>query len=206
MDDLNNDNSLETDLGVKSLSKGQGSFAGDVAVLGGGAVAAHLIAFGCAPIVSRLFAPEAFGAAAIFVAITVIIVEVSSLDYDRAILLHRTDSEAVSLLVLSLLTLVAVTGIVCLVVGLFGDAIGKWFKVPSLATYKRWFPFAVFAGGLNFPLRYWYMRHKRFKKLAALNVAETFTSFSGSISAGAAGFISRWVLIITRIFARCVPS
>jgi len=192
--------------GPLEVKKGTGSFAGGVAALGGGAVAAHLIAFGSAPVISRLFAPEAFGAAAIFAGIVMVLGTVASLRYESALMLPRRDRDAANLLAVCCLAVVAATGFVCAAAWFFGRAAAELLRAPALARLSWLLPVAVFTWGLGLPLRAWATRYRRFRSLAAVNVAETATSSAARIASGWAGLIGAGPLIVTGVVARAVPS
>jgi len=189
----------------EAIPKTDLSFAGGVMALGGGAAAAHLIAFVCAPVVNRLFGPEAFGAATIFTSALLVIGIVSPLRYESALMLPRQDRPAANLLILSCLCVAIVTGVTCLLVALFGDAAAAAVQAPVLAKYKWLLPAGVFAWGVSLPLRAWATRHKRFKSLGALSTAETATSSLTRIAAGWVKFLGAGPLIITGVLARAVP-
>lgn len=182
-----------------------GAFASEVLALGGGAAVAHLIAFACTPIISRLFAPEAFGAADIFASAVLVIGVVSSLRYESALMLPADDREAASLLVVSCLSVALITAATCLAVAMFGDGLAAAIRASQLARYKWLLPVGVFSWGIGLPLRTWAARHKRFKSLAAVSVAETATSSGMKIVAGWAGILGAGPLIVTGVLARAVP-
>ena len=84
------------------MSKPSSSFAANVLKLVTGSVIAQGLGVLAAPVIARLFAPEAFGVAALFVSITGIIGVVACLRYELAIMLPKTDEEAANLLGISL--------------------------------------------------------------------------------------------------------
>ena len=83
------------------MSELQTGFAANVSKLIFGSIFAQGIGVLIAPIVARLFAPEAFGVAALFASITSIIGVLACLRYELSIVLPKTDEEAANLLGLS---------------------------------------------------------------------------------------------------------
>ena len=81
------------------MSKSSSNFAANVLKLVTGSVFAQGIGVLVAPIVARLFAPEAFGFAALFTSIAGIISVVACLRYELAIMLPKTDEEAANLII-----------------------------------------------------------------------------------------------------------
>ncbi|HUV60027.1 MAG TPA: hypothetical protein VMW09_07940 [Desulfatiglandales bacterium] len=69
-----------------------------------------------APIIARLFAPEAFGVAALFASITGIVGVVACLRSELSIMLPKTDEEAANLLGLSLFFVLIITDISALII------------------------------------------------------------------------------------------
>src|SRR5690625_1179760 len=76
-------------------------FLRSVAYVGGGAAAAQLITVAFAPIITRLYGPEAFGVLALFTSLVAILTPVTSLAYVHAIALPSDDEDAIALLGLS---------------------------------------------------------------------------------------------------------
>lgn len=187
-------------------AKGGGRFAGDVLALGGGATIAHVIAFGCSPIISRLFTPEAFGVAAMFAGIVLIAGRSLSLRYESALMLPADDADAANLLVLSCICTVIGSGLLCLGVAVGGDWLGEALHARALMTYRWLIPVGVFTWGIALPLRAWTARHRRFRSLAAVNTAETAISAVGRIAAGLAGLTGGGPLIVTGVLARSVAA
>jgi len=188
------------------VDKGTGSFVGAVVALGGGATIAHIIAFGCAPVINRLFSPEAFGTAAMFAAIVLALGVVASLRYEAALMLPASDADAANLLVLSSLCVSVVSGLTAILVWLLGDYVVGALHAPQLARYKWLLPVGVLSWGLSLPLRSWAVRCKRFASLAMVDVAETSASSGGRIGTALAGVLGAGPLIVTGLVARALPA
>ena len=78
--------------GTPDVTTRQNSFVGDVLKLTGGAVFAQALGLLITPILSRLFAPEAFGTAAIFGSLLQVCTVVVCLRYELAIMLPEKDA------------------------------------------------------------------------------------------------------------------
>ena len=105
------------------MSKLPTSFAANVSKLITGSVLAQGLGVLVAPIVARLFAPEAFGVAALFASITGTIGVVACLRYELSIMLPKSDEEAANLFGLSLFFVLIITGISALIIFFAGDLI-----------------------------------------------------------------------------------
>ncbi len=116
------------------MSKLQSSFAANVSKLITGSVFAQALGVLAATIVARLFAPEAFGVAALFASITGIIGVVACLRYELSIMLPKNDEEAANLLGLSLFFVLIFTGISALNIFFAGNVIVGLLNSPELKT------------------------------------------------------------------------
>jgi len=159
-----------------------------------------------APIVTRLFAPEAFGVAALFASITGIIVVVACLRYELAIMLPKTDEEAANLLGVNLFFVLIITGLSVLVIFFAEDAIVNLLNSPELKKYLWLIPISVFIGGTSMALNYWNSRTKHFGRLSITRVVSSITMQVIKLGAGFAGFVSGGVLIGTGIIGGIVST
>jgi len=182
------------------------SFAGNVLKLVTGSVFAQGLGVLAAPIIARLFAPEAFGVAALFVSITGIIGVVACLRYELAIMLPKTDEEAANLLGLSLFFVFIITGISALIIFFAGDVIVGLLNSPELKKYLWLIPISVFVGGVFLALNYWNSRTKHFGRLSIARVVSSVVAQTTKLGAGFAGFVSGGVLICTGIFGNVIST
>jgi O-antigen/teichoic acid export membrane protein len=188
------------------MSKQSSGFAANVLKLVTGSVFAQGLGVLAAPIVARLFAPEAFGVAALFASITGIIGVVACLRYELAIMLPKTDEEAANLLGLSLFFVLIITGISVLIVFFAGDVIAGLLKSPELKKYFWLTPVSVFCGGIFLALNYWNSRIKHFGRLSIARVVSSVVAQTTKLGAGFAGFVSGGVLIGTGILGQIVST
>jgi len=179
-------------------SSSQGFIANVLKLVGGSAIAQGLVVL-TAPIVTRLFAPEAFGIVALFTSITSVIIAVSCLQYELSIMLPEKDEEAANLLGLSVFAVLIISGLSGLIVLLGSDWIIETFDAPNLRKYMWLISPAVFIGGLFTALNHWNSRTKHFGRLSVARVLSSTVTQTTKIGAGLAGFTSGGVLIITRI-------
>ena len=152
------------------MSKSSFSFAGDVLKLTSGTVFAQGLGVVVAPIVTRLFMPEAFGIAALFASITAIIGMVACLRYDLSIMLPESDEEAVNLLGVSLLFVTMITCISALVIFFAHDALINLLNAQRLRKYLWLIPPAILIVGTGMALRNWNSRTKQFGRLSVVQV------------------------------------
>ncbi|VAX13628.1 hypothetical protein MNBD_GAMMA24-929 [hydrothermal vent metagenome] len=154
-----------------------------------------MITFSLTPVISRIFDPSDFGVAALFVSIATIISVAAPLCYDRAVVLPEEDERGALLAWLALLSLIAVSGLGMLVLGLlyvfgiplpFADRIGAWIWLV---------PATVLLMGFIKIQEGWLTRSKRFKVMAASDVTQALLTTGGRLSCGALWGSSVWALI-----------
>ena len=182
------------------------TFAGNILKLVTGSVFAQGIGVLAAPIIARLFAPEAFGVAALFVSITGVIGVVACLRYQLAIMLPKTDEEAANLLGLSLFFVLIITGISAMIIFFAGNVIAKSLSSPELKKYLWLIPAAVFINGIFLALNYWNSRTKHFGRLSVARVISSVVVQITTLGAGFAGFVSSGILIGTAILGKVVST
>lgn len=186
------------------MPKPQSSFAANVSKLITGSVFAQGLGVLVAPIVARLFAPEAFGVAALFASITGIIGVVACLRYELSIMLPKTDEEAANLFGLSLFFVLIITSISALVVFFAGDAIVGLLNSPKLKKNLWLIPISVLGSGTFMALNYWNSRNKHFGRLSIARLISSVFVQSARLGAGCAGFVSSGVLIGSGILGQIV--
>ncbi len=182
-------------------SKGRGRFAADVMKLAGGTTFAQALGILVAPVLTRLYAPDAFGTAAIFISIVGIIGVVSCLRYELAIMLPERDEDAASLLAVSLLFVPIVAGLSAISILFARDPIMRLLKAPDLAPYLWLLPLIVLAHGIFLALNYWNSRTKRFGRLSVAKGAQSIVTSGTQLGLGIAGITQAGGLIGSKVLA-----
>jgi O-antigen/teichoic acid export membrane protein len=188
------------------MSKPSSSFVENVLKLVTGSVFAQGIGVLVAPIVTRLFAPEAFGVAALFASIAGIIGVVACLRYELSIMLPKTDEEAANLLGVSLFFVLIITSISALIIFFADDLIVNLLNSPELKRYLWLVPIVVFVTGIFTALNYWNSRTKHFGRLSIARVISSVVAQTTKLGAGFAGSVSGGVLIGTSILGQIVST
>ncbi|QCS49051.1 lipopolysaccharide biosynthesis protein [Picosynechococcus sp. PCC 11901] len=164
------------------------SFGKDVLKLVSGTAVAQALSILAAPILTRLYAPEAFGVVALFVSITSIINVIACMRYELAIMLPESDEEAANLLGVSLSFVVLIS---CLTVPLvwFGKSfILDIFNASELAAYLWLIPPMVFFSGAFLALNYWNSRTKKFGRLSIARIIQSFGTTGIQLGAALIGY------------------
>jgi lipopolysaccharide exporter len=187
-----------------SLKKG--SFLTDVLKVSTGTIIAQVLLVLIAPILTRLFDPEDFGLAALFVSLSAIIGVIVCLRYELSIMLPDTDEEASNLLALSLV-LALVVSIVSFVAFYFGqNLIVTLINSPQIRPYLYFIPLSVFFVGSVRALNYWNSRRRQFGRLSVSKVINSISTGSVQLSTGFGGLASGGSLIFAYVLGWVVSS
>lgn len=169
-----------------------------------GALLAQALGVLTSPIVTRLFAPEAYGISTIFSSVTTIITVIACLRYEPAIMLPKTHEEAANVLAVSLCSVLIIT-LFCTSIVIWGSGpILRVIRTPDLKNYLWLIPVAVFFSGAYLALNYWNTRTTHFGRLSVVQIISSITMQTFKLTAGFAGFVSGGVLIGTGILGGMV--
>lgn len=149
------------------------AFARGVSVLVGGTAGAQLLTVLAAPLLTRLYSPEAFGLLAVYGGLLALFTVVASGRYQMAIPLPEGDREAAEVVVLSLAVVVVTTTISAVMVGLWGEQLAGLLGVPALARWLWLLPLGVaFSGGYQ-AVSYWALRTRAYSTIASTRIKQS---------------------------------
>lgn len=188
---------------MKQKSSG---FLTNVLKLVGGSAFAQGLGVLVLPILSRLFAPQAFGVAELFTSITIIISVVACLRYELSIMLPESDAEAANLFGVSVVFTIIVSLITGIVFFIFGNNISGLLHSEELEIYLWLVSPAVFFSGLFLALNYWNSRTKHFGRLSLARVASSSVNQATRLFTGFTGFVSAGALIGASILGNCIST
>lgn len=156
------------------------AFARDTAVLVMGTAAAQLVAVAGLPVLSRLYAPAAFGQLAVFTAVASIGSILITLRYETAVMLPRDDDESRTLVALALRLALAV-GVALAALALLPLA-WPW---PALAELGPWLAGAVVAAIGTAWLavaNVAFSRQRAYRRLAAVRVGQSLLFVAAALA------------------------
>jgi lipopolysaccharide exporter len=186
----------------KQTSKKDSNFFSDVLKLVTGSGFVQVFRVLVSPILSRLFLPEYFGIMQNYLSIAKPLGMVSSLRYDRAILLPKEDKYAANMLVLSLgLTFIS-SGSLFLLIWLFGDQVAAALNSPELAGYLWFIPLSVAALGIFEALKQWNSRERKYMRLSIAQVGSEVLGDGLTVGFGFAGFTSGSLMILMQVIGQ----
>jgi len=187
-------------------AKRKTGFAGDVLKLVSGTTFAQALGILAAPILSRLFAPEAFGVAALFSSVVAVIAVFATMRYERAIMLPADDADAANLVGVSLGITLVVSLLTVLLIRWGQGPLLRILNAPDLAPYLPLTALGVFFAGTIFTLNYWLSRLKRFGRMSVVKVTNSVVTTSTTITVGSVGYNSGGAMIGSRLAGQAVAA
>lgn len=163
----------------------KGSFKAHVLTLMSGTAIAQCIAVAVSPILTRLFPPEDFGVFGVYASVASIVIVVSTLRYEQALMLPKGNKEAAHLFWASLLAVAGITALSLITCILFLNKILVVLEIPALGHWLLLLPCSVFFGGVFLTLNSWSTRQKQFKRASYSQIARAAAVSSVQISSGA---------------------
>lgn len=176
-----------------------GEFTRNVLTLFTGTTIAQAIPVLISPVLTRLYSPNDFGIAALFVSVTSIFGVIANGRYELAIVLPVEDEDAINITALAILIAACLSIFLLLIVIIFNHQIASLLKSQEIAPWLYFAPLVVFLTGLFNALNYFHVRIKSFKKIATANVYRSIVSATvqlglGFLKAGATGLISGQIM------------
>ena len=201
-----NDSTTPVEAPAEKISQKDTKFFSDVLklVTGSGFVQAFRVIM--SPILSRLFLPEYFGILQNFLSITKPLGLISSLRYDRAILLPKERKVAANMLVLSLAITLIFSVVMVGFVWLFGEDVAHALNSPELARYLWFAPAFIAALGIFEALRQWNSRERKYMRLSIAQVVSEVTGEGLMAGFGFAGFTSGSIMIVMQLIGQLVAT
>jgi O-antigen/teichoic acid export membrane protein len=157
--------------------------------------AGQLVLLAAMPVATRLYEPGDFGVAAVFGAIMSALLMISSLRYEMAIALPRTDEHA-QVLVRLCVALTLIAGVLTLAaVAFWRGPIASLLGVPQLAPVLWLLPLAVVGAGVYRIFSFWAVRREAFGLIARTRVLQPLSNAAvqvilGVIHAGPVGLVA----------------
>lgn len=182
-----------------ALGRSRSVFLGDFFKLASGATFAQILSILAAPIITRLYGPEALGISALFISISATFSVISCLRYEVALMLPKEDEDAASLLCLSLCFATLISIITIPIFWLEKDTILDLLNAPKLGPYLWIMPFSIFLNGTFMVLNYWTIRTRQFSKISLARIFNSTTTTGIQIGSGIRGLNAPGGLILAGI-------
>lgn len=158
---------------------------GAVSLAAASAVAQSLAAI-ASPLLTRIYSPADFGAAAVFSSILSFAAVIGSLRYELAVPLPSRDRDARRLVLLCACVLACTTSALGVVVLLARGRIADVLGAPVLSEYLWLSPLALLGVGSYQVLSYYALRRQAYSRLAQTKVAQSVAGLATGVSLGLA--------------------
>jgi len=160
------------------------SFYKNVVVLVTGTAFSQLLTFMFTPFITRLFGPEEFGIAGLFIAIANIIISFSALCLPMAIILPKSPKEATSVARLSVGICYLVSFALFVFILFFHDLIGSEFNLAFDSTFLFLLPIICVCAGFQQVSEKWLQRKNMFHLIAKILVLQTIIAIIIKLTGG----------------------
>jgi O-antigen/teichoic acid export membrane protein len=166
----------------------------NIGKLAGGAAFSQALLVLAAPFLTRLFTPAQYGMLAVYLSMLGILLPVSMLRYDIALLLPREKEEAYGLFALSCAALLFGSVLVALPVLVWPARIAMMAGVPDLAAYLWLLPLGLGTGAFVQLLTAWATRERAFPAIARARIHQSVAQIGiqmvlGFAAAGGVGLL-----------------
>jgi len=134
------------------------------------------------PILSRLYTPADYGVLGIFMSISMLLVVISNLQLNHAILLPKLNEDALSIFSSGLFLVSIFSLFIGCISFLFAELISNFFKTNGYRYWVYFLPFSILLSGMNVQLSSWFLRSGNFKVITKSRVSASVVSILVSLS------------------------
>jgi O-antigen/teichoic acid export membrane protein len=174
-------------------------FVRNVAVVVAGTAGAQVISMAFAPLITRMYGPEAFGLLGVFLAIVAVATPLAALAYPIAIVLPRDDDDAVDLVRLSAILSFLIALLVAAALWGVGDWLIMTLSAQSVSGYLFLIPIAMLFSAWMQIAQQWLIRKKEFGALARSALAHSLILNSAKSGIGWLHPISSVLIVIATL-------
>lgn len=167
-------------------------FVRNVILVASGTAGAQIIAIVFAPIITRLYGPEAFGLFSMFIATLNVVMPAAALSYPIAIVLPKSDNDALGIAKLSCYLALIISSILGFVLYFYNKTIANLLGLENISTYLLLIPLAMFFDVIRQVLQQWLIRKKQFRVTAQVAVSQALILYTTKTGVGLfypAGFV-----------------
>lgn len=192
-----------------SAHRKESTFIGDLLRLGSGTLVAQILAAVFTLVLTRLFAPDAFGVYTLFTSIVSIVSVISCLSYELSIVLPKEDDEAANLLGVSILISFIFSLLLIPFIWLFGPKFLEAIKAPELGPYLWFLSPIVFLGGIGTGhpgLNYWSYRTRQVLRQSITQVISILVASILQLGLGLTGNTTGRDLIIGALVGSAIST
>lgn len=174
--------------------KPKSEFSKNVITLITGTTVAQAIPIAISPILTRIYTPQDFGVLALFVAISSIFGSIANGRYDLAIMIPKSDKNALNIAALSFIITFFISLILLFLVILFDDYFVRLLSNDDIKIWLYFIPLAIFFTGFYNIVSYYSNRKKYYNDIKNATIIKSIILASlqilvGFFKSGATGLI-----------------
>ena len=173
----------------------ESDFVVNVSTLMSGTAISQIIPFLLAPLISRLYFPEDYALVAAYNSITVLLTIVATGMYSSALMIDKTDKEAVNTAWAAFILTLAISAISILIFFIFNNSIARLTGNENITFWLYLIPLTVFFTGSYQILSMWNNRLKRYKRLATNKILQTIVTSGATLGLGILNYRSSGLMI-----------
>jgi O-antigen/teichoic acid export membrane protein len=177
-----------------------------IATVGVGGAAVQVLAVALTPIITRLYSPDAFAGYALYWSIASFFICVSAFRFETAIVLARSNDEAINVVVVSFGASIFNAALCFLIAPLITHKLVPANMVGDIASMLYFLPLLVIMTALNQIVASWLTRTQEFKKYAFSDVLTRLITYTTQIMLALAGMNSAIGLITGIVIGSTVAS
>ncbi len=162
----------------------QSPFARSVATLVTGTGLAQALPLVLAPVLTRLYSPEDFGAFALYASMCAILAVLVTGKYELAIVVPKRDSEAINIAAVTAMLSLLISLVFLVLVALRGQRVAEWLNHPEVAPWLYFVPVTTLIVGWYHALNAWTHRRARYSGMATSRVVQSGAAGASQLVAG----------------------
>jgi O-antigen/teichoic acid export membrane protein len=186
-------------------SRPRSEFTQNVLTMLAGTAAAQAIPILVAPVLTRLYAPEAFGVLAMYTVLVTLGTAVATGRYELAIVLPEGDAEALALGHVAMRLALVVSGVMLLGTLVAHDTLAGLLGVPSLGPWLPLVPLSVLAFATIQVFNGWGNRRKAYGVMAGTAVVQQGVTAGANIALGVAPILPHG-LVVGALVGHCASA
>lgn len=149
--------------------------AGNVIKLFLGNSGAQIVTFLAAFILARLYTPEQFGVLGVFLAISQMLIPISCLGYEAAIVITNSVIDAYKVCIICFFINIVFSSLLYIPIIVFEDTICQLLNAEEIYPWLFLLPICVFLGGTFNALNYFNTKIKSYDDIAKSNIIKSFS-------------------------------
>ncbi len=140
-----------------------------------GTTIAQAIPIAISPILTRIYTPEDFGVFALYISIVSFIAIIVTARYEMAIVLPKSEKEAINILALSILITLSIVFVITFIILFFKETILNTLNADSLGNILYLVPLSILLAGLAQSFNYWSNRKEYFKNMSNAQISQSIS-------------------------------